>query len=229
MTDLLTYERSDGVTVITLDDGKVNALSTTMLGEISAALKQAEGDSAPTVLAGRSGRFSGGFDLAVIREGGTATGAMVRAGFELSSQMLDFPRPLVVACTGHAIAMAAFLLLSADYRIGADGDFKITANEVAIGLTLPLAAIELCRYRLTRPAADRALGLSEVFSPRQAVDAGWLDEVVPPDEVVARATAKATQLGALNENAHAIVKRRVREPVLAALRSAIDAELPATS
>ncbi len=132
-----------------MDDGKVNVLSIPMLGEINAALDQAESAGAVVVLTGRDGRFSGGFDLAVLRAGGPDALTMLRGGFDLAERLLTFPTPVVVACSGHAIAMAAFLLLSGDYRIGAAGPFKITANEVAIGLPMPMAAIEICRQRLT--------------------------------------------------------------------------------
>jgi enoyl-CoA hydratase len=226
MSDHLTYEQEGGVAVITMDDGKANALSPTMLGELSDSLGRAAKDGAAVVLAGRPGRFSGGFDLAVISRGDQDTIAMLRGGFELAEQMLRFPRPLVIACTGHAIAMASFLLLSGDYRVGADGEFKIMANEVAIGLTMPQAAIELCRYRLTTPAFDRAQILATPYAPADAVAAGFLDEVVAPDAVVARARELATTFVGLNENAHAATKLRVRDSVLTALRAAIDAEFP---
>ena len=224
MADLLSYQREGDIAVITMDDGKANALSLAMLDALRDTLARAEKEQAAIVLAGRAGRFSGGFDLNVIREGSDATAEMVRRGFELSEQMLRFPRPLVIACTGHAIAMAAFVLLSGDYRVGAAGDFKVVANEVAIGLTMPLAAIELCRYRLTPPAYDKTVLLSEVFSPGQAVAAGFFDEVVQPEEVIGRACEKATQLTALNADAHAATKLRARDQLLKALRAAIEAE-----
>ena len=90
---------------------------------------------------------------------------MLRAGFELAERMLSFPMPVVIACTGHAVAMGVFLVLSGDYRIGVAGRYKITANEVAIGLTLPRAAIEICRQRLTPAHFSRATVLAEVFPP----------------------------------------------------------------
>ncbi len=174
----IDYMLADGVATITMDDGKVNVLSPHMLGELNAALDRAEADGAAVVLSGRSGVFSAGFDLAVLRAGGPAAAAMLRSGFQLAARLLAFPAPVLAVCSGHAVAMGVFLLLSADYRIGAAGPFRITANEVAIGLTMPGAAIELCAARLTPAAFSRAVTLAEVYSPAEAAAAGFLDRVV---------------------------------------------------
>ena len=146
---------------------------------------------------------------------------MVRGGFELAARLLSFPRPVVVACTGHAVAMASFLLLSGDLRLGAAGPFRIQANEVAIGLTMPRAAIELCRQRLTPAAFSRAVLLSEAFGPDEAVTAGFLDRVVDPAALNDEARAAAVALTALDGTAHEASKRRAREGTLHAIQAAI--------
>ena len=220
---LCEYAADGRVSTITMDDGKANALSPAMLAEINTALDRAQQDDViAVVLAGRPGRFSGGFDLGVLRAGGPDAEAMLRSGFELAERLLGFPKPVVIACTGHAMAMATFVLCSADHRVGAAGDFKIQANEVAIGLTMPYAALAIVRYRLTRPAFDRAVGLAALFTPDEAVAAGWLDEVVEPDAVVPRAQAVAASFAGLDPAAHAGSKLRARATVLAEIRRAID-------
>ncbi len=224
MTALVSYQCTDAVATITMDDGKVNVLSPQMLGELNAALDRAEAEGAVVVLTGREGRFSGGFDLGVLTSGGEAALDMLDSGWRLAERLLAFPRPVLIACNGHAIAMASFLLLSVDHRIGVRGPFRIMANEVAIGLVLPRAAIELCRARLTPSALQRALNLAEAFSPESAVAAGFLDEIVDPAELVQAAQAKAEQLAALDAHAHTATKRRLREPALAALRTAAAAD-----
>lgn len=228
MGELTAYELKDQVATITTDDGKVNVLSLHMLAEINAGLDRAVADKAAVVLAGREGRFSGGFDLAVFRSGGTDGIKMLREGFTLAERLLSFPTPVVAACTGHAIAMGAFLLLSVDYRIGAAGPFKIQANESAIGMALPTAAYVIARQRLTRNHSHRALALAEAYPPDEtAIAAGWLDRVAGPGEVVAAARAKAEELMALSMQAHAANKLKGRAETLTALRAAIDAEFPA--
>ena len=187
-------------------------------------LDRATEDGAVVVLTGREGVFSAGFDLAVLRAGGSDAVAMLRAGFELAERILSFPTPVLIACTGHAIAMGVFLLLSGDYRIGVVGPHKITANEVAIGLTMPRAAVEICRQRLTPAAFNRAVILAEVFSPADAVAAGFLDRVVPAPELHDVAASAAAELTKLDPDAHAASKLRARAPALKAIRSAIETD-----
>jgi enoyl-CoA hydratase len=222
--ELVSYRLDQSIATITLDDGKVNALSPTMMAQITAALARAEADRATVVLTGRQGILSGGFDLKVLRGGGAEAPAMVRSGFELAERIMAFPRPVVVACSGHAIAMAVFLLLSADYRIGAAGPYRLTANEVAIGLVMPHAAIAITRQRLPPAHVHRALVLAEVYSPDDAVTAGILDRVVPAAELADAARATATALTALNMHAHAATKLRTREATLRALRAALESD-----
>ena len=169
MGTLVSYQLTDSVATITMDDGKVNVMAPQMLAELGTALDRAGADRAVVVLAGRPGVFSAGFDLSVLKAGGSPASAMVQAGFELAERILSFPGPVLIACTGHAVALGSFLLLSGDYRLGAAGRFKITANEVAIGLTMPQVAIEICRHRLTPAHFTRAVTLAEVFPPDDAV------------------------------------------------------------
>jgi enoyl-CoA hydratase len=229
MTDLVSYRLQDSVAIVTLDDGKVNALSRQMLTDIDGALDRAVTDGAIVVLTGRPGVFSAGFDLRVLRAGGEEAPAMVRAGFELAARVLSFPRPVVIACNGHAIAMGAFLLLSGDYRVGAAGPGKITANEVAIGLTMPRPAIEICRQRLAPAHFNRAVVNAEVYAPDAAVDAGFLDRVVDEAQLADAARDAARQLRALDAAAHATTKLRARDKTLAAVRAAIDLDYAAAT
>ncbi|MFO0745496.1 MAG: crotonase/enoyl-CoA hydratase family protein [Myxococcota bacterium] len=229
MDTLVSYRLEGSIATITMDDQKANALSPLMLAELDAALDRAAEHKAVVVLTGRPGTFSAGFDLGVLRAGGPPAVAMFKAGFELSLRLLSFPTPVVVACTGHAIAMGLFLLQSGDYRVGALGPYKIVANEVALGITLPYAAVEVMRQRLTPAAFTRAALLSEPFTPEAAVAAGFLDQAVAPSEVESTAQGLALALTKLNMNAHAASKLRVRAPTLAAIRAGIDADFGAAA
>ena len=224
MSDLVAYKLEHPICTITLDDGKVNVLSPQMLGQMNAALDRAGEDRAAVVLAGRKGKFSAGFDLAVIGKGGSDAVDMLINGFRLAERLLSFPMPVVIACTGHALAMGSFLLLSADYRIGADGAHKIGANEVAIGMTMPRFGVEICRQRLAPAHFHRAVISAEIYSPAGAVEAGFLDRVVPEDELIAAARDKATALAELNMPAHTATKLRARDKALQAVREAIEAD-----
>ena len=219
MTTLATYDLADGIATITMDDGKVNALSTGMLGQVAAHFDQAEADGAVVVLTGRERTLSAGFDLRTEPEGWPE---MLAAGAGLAERMLSFPHPVVVACNGNAIAMGGFLLLSGDYRVGAQGQFRIGLNEVAIGLTLPWFGIAIARHRLTRPYSDRCTVTGVILGPDEALSAGFLDQLAAPDDVAATARAVATQLAGINMDAHAATKLRVRGDVLAGVRDGIE-------
>jgi|SRR5215469_3217391 len=221
MGQRVRYAVDGAIATITMDDGKVNALSSAMLGDINAALDRAQADTDVIVLGGRPGVFSAGFDLPVLREGGDAAGSMLRAGFDLAERLLSFPAPVVIACSGHAIAMGAFLVLSGDFRVGAAGPYKITANEVAIGLTLPRAAVEICRQRLSPAHFNRATITAEVYAPAQAVEAGFLDQVVDAAELDQAVRSAASQLAQLDLAAHSATKLRARKATLHAVHEAI--------
>jgi enoyl-CoA hydratase len=120
--------------------------------------------------------------------------------------------------------MGVFLLLSGDYRIGARGPYKLTANEVAIGMTMPRAAVEICRQRLTPACFNRAVLLAEVFAPEDAVAAGFLDRLVSAGELADAAAGAAAELARLDLDAHAATKLRARRLAMSALREAIDAD-----
>ncbi len=224
MSSLVTYVLEGSVATITMDDGKKNALSSAMLSELNAALDRALSDRATVLLTGREGVFSAGFDLTTLMAGGVNAFNMVRGGFELAAKVLAYPAPVVAACGGHAIAMGAFLMLSADYRFGVSGPFKVVANEVALGLTIPYAAAEICRQRLTPAHFNRTVLLSEVYTPEAAVEAGFFDRVVAPADLTDAAHKLATELTKLNAKAHAASKLRVRAQVLEAMKHAIAAD-----
>jgi enoyl-CoA hydratase len=212
------YRLRDGVATIRIDDGKRNALSPGVFKEIYAALDQAEDDRAILILTGRESVFSAGFDLNVMKRGGANALRMLRAGYALPARVLAYPYPVIAACNGHVLAMGVFLMLSADHVIGCRGDFRIAANEVAIGLPMPRVAAAMLRHRLNPAAFQRAVTLSEYFDPEAALGAGFFDELVDPAELAGRAESLAEQFGELDAHAHTVSKRRIRASVLRQLR-----------
>lgn len=226
MGNLVSYDLADGAATIAMDDGKANALSPAMQAEINAAFDQAEsdGDAKAVILTGREGRFSAGFDLGILGAGGEEALGMLMGGFTLSERLLSFPKPVVMACNGHAIAMGVFLLLSGDYAVGTAGPYKIVANEVAIGLTMPRAAVEICRNRLAPAHFNRAVLTAETYTPEGAIAAGFLDQVVEADRLMTAAQEAAARLAGLNMAAFAATKLRARAGALAAIRAGIEAD-----
>lgn len=212
----------DGICVLRLDHGKPNSISEAVAVELMAALDEAEKTANAVVLLGKPGMFSGGFDLPTMSQGPAAAAAMVKAGGQLLMSIYDHAKPVVVGCTGHAIAMGAFMTMAGDYRIGARGDFKIGANETAIGMTLPTFGIELSRARLSKRHFDRAIVQSTIYDPRGALEAGFLDALVEPDRVEAEALAAAGRLAQLKQPAFRNNKRLAHAEVVELIRSTLD-------
>lgn len=223
--EYVQYELHDNVATIRIDDGKRNALSPQLLREIYQALDQAESDRAIVILTGRESVFSAGFDLNVMKRGGINALRMLRAGYALTARVLAYPHPVIVACNGHSLAMGVFLMLSADYVIGSRGDFKIAANEVAIGMTMPRVAAAMLRNRLTPSAYQRAVTVAEYFDVESARDAGFFDELVAPQDLTSRADACANAYKALDPQAHKISKRRLRAALIRRIRLSIPLDL----
>jgi enoyl-CoA hydratase len=229
MSGLVDYELNGAVATIALDDGKLNVFSIRMLQALHAALDDAQRDGAVVVLRGRAGCFSAGFDMNVFGAGPEPILEMLTLGATLAERVLSFPRPVLVACSGHAIAAGAFLPLAADVRIGVDGPFQIGLNEVRIGLTVPSFAIELARGRLAPAHFDAAVVGARMYEPAGAVAAGFLDRVVAAEELDEASLAAAAALAELNGRAHVATKLRARAETLDRLRAAIDGELTAAN
>lgn len=222
---LVSYEFKDGIATITMDDGKRNALPPEMFKQIYAAFDQAEADKAVVILTGREDVFSAGFDLKVMKAGGANTLKMLKMGYSLTARVLEYPYPVVMACNGHCFAMGVFLMLSGDYIIGSQGDYKVSANEVAIGIPLPRVAEAMLRHRLKPATFQRAGILAEHFSVEAAQDAGFFDEVVPVQELAARAQEKAQALAKLDMPSHKTTKLRVRKDIISHIRRSIPVDL----
>lgn len=219
--ELIDFEINEQIAVITLKNGKVNAISPQVIAEINSALDQAQAAEAVVIFTGREGMFSGGYDLKVMKESSASAVSLVTAGSTLARRMLSFPFPIIAACSGHAIAKGAFLLLSCDYRIGTSGPYKLGLNEVAIGMTMHQAGIKLARNRVPMNYLTRSVINAELFNPETAVLAGFLDTVVEHEHLMETATAAAKQMLTLNMTAHYGTKLKEREEILKDLDEAI--------
>jgi enoyl-CoA hydratase len=222
VTELVTIHVEKKVATITIQNGKVNAISHQVLDELNKALDQAEQEKAVVVITGKPGMLSAGYDLNVMKESMSAAMQLVERGSKLSRRLLSFPFPVVVACSGHAVAKGAFLLLSADYRIGVDGDFKIGLNEVAIGMSMHDAGVELARGRLASVFLNRSVVLAEMVSPQDAITMGFLDKVVGQNEFLPTVSFIAQTLTKLDMKAHYNTKMKVRAELLNKLDAAIE-------
>jgi enoyl-CoA hydratase len=215
------YEVRDSIGILWLDDGKVNALTLDRVNACLQGLDRAEKEAQALLIVGRPGCFSAGFDLSVLRQGGDAASEMFLAGSELALRLYAFPYPVVIACTGHAIAMGAILCLSADTRIGAEGDYKIGLNEVAIGVALPELGVELARERLSKRHLNHAVLQAQLYTPSEAVDVGFLDRVTSPDTQIDECIETAQRLASLDSAALTSTKLQLRGDAITRIRDSL--------
>ena len=211
---MLNYQTKGEVAVIHIDDGKANAISHAFIDQLTRALERARNEASAVALFGRPGRFSAGFDLSVVNAGGAAAQTRAAAGGAMLKANNSHPLPVVVGCTGHAIAAGALILLAADSRIGAGGEFKIGLNETSIGAVLPPFALALADDRLSKRHQTAAIIQAELYDPIGAVDAGFLDLVVEPSALMEDTLAEATRLAALPNAAYAGNKIAIRTPFI---------------
>lgn len=228
MSSILQYDLDGDVAVLRLDDGKANAIGPDTVAALDEALTRAELEAGALLLVGREGKFSAGFDLSVMTSGVETMQGLVRSGAELLIRLYASPLPTVAACTGHALAMGSLLLLASDTRIGADGPFKLGLNEVAIGMGLPIFAVELARDRLSPRYFTAATVQGQVFDPAGAVEAGYLDRLVPADELEGAAREEAGRLGQLRRGAVGHTKTRARQATVDHIRATLADDMAAT-
>jgi len=226
MPEYVDYKVADDVATLTMDDGKANAFGPAMIAALSDGLDRAVDDARVVVVSGRPGVMCGGFDLKIIRGGDPAAGlAMRSAGAEALMKFYLHPQPVIFACTGHAIAAGALLILTGDMRIGMDGDFKIGLNETSISLSLPSFGLELARDRLDPRMVTRATLGAELFAPAEAAKVGYLDRAVAADDFSAAIDQAAEDMLELGLEAFAATKVRLRQPTVDRIRATFAAEL----
>ncbi|MGB2358862.1 MAG: crotonase/enoyl-CoA hydratase family protein [Porticoccaceae bacterium] len=227
MSDAVTLTIEDGVAHIVMDDGKVNVLGYAMWDALEAAFDQAEEAGAVVVLQGREGIFSGGFDLKEMGKGPQNAMELTSRGSKMARRILSFPRPVIGVSTGHCIAMGAFLMLACDYRIGAAGDFKTGLNETMIGMTMHNFGIELARYRIPLHYFSRAVINAEIWSPQEAISAGFYDRIAPVEQLSDAAAMAAKMFGSLDMTAFNGTKNKSRKDFLELLDRCIEMDLVA--
>lgn len=223
MTELLTYDLSDDVATIRLDDGKANAFSNAMFDAVGAAMDRADGEAKIIVLRGKEGIFSAGYNLKELMLGGETAVNLVRRGSEFAVRMMETRKPVICAGDGHVVALGAFLFLAADYRIGRNGPFQVGLPETAKGLPMHNFGRELAFPRLNQRYFSRAFINGEMFTPDAAVDVGYLDEAV--DDVDAAVAKAVAFFKSVSLHAFAINKPRGHQTLLPVLKQAIEDDM----
>ncbi|MDE0653513.1 MAG: crotonase/enoyl-CoA hydratase family protein [bacterium] len=218
MSEVVSVRFVDSVAVITIDDGKANVLTVDVFDRLWEALDAAESRAKAVVLVGRPGVFSGGLDLHVLRDGSEPAMVLIHKATDVCLRVAEFGCPVVAACTGHAVALGAVLLLCSDLRVGLAGDFRIGFNEVAIGIPVPELVVGLARARLSRRHVTLALNSARLYTPAEAIEVGFLD-TVHGSNVEKHAVAMAADLAAQVEPwafaaTRATMTRRLGESII---------------
>ena len=212
---LATLTSEDDISIITLDDGKANVFSPKMIQDVNECLDKVPTESGALIITGREGMFSAGFDLKIISAGDMqATMDMSLSGFKLLSRLFSFPRPILAACSGHGIALGTFLLCCCDYRIGVKGDYMIGANEMRTNMVIPIPILELINHRVSSSHKYRAILGAEMYSIEDGIDAGLIDEVVDPVNLMETVMLKAKDLATMGHPSYTLTKELlIREPL----------------
>jgi len=224
MAELVTTETRGDVAIVRIDRPPANALDLELLAagrQAAASLRDA--DPAAVVIVGRDGFFSAGVDLkAVPQLDDAGQRAMVEGINRIFLDWYSFPRPVVCAVNGHAIAGGMILALCGDYRVCARGDGKFGLTEVKVGVGYPAVAMAIVRAELT-PESARVLALGgELIGPEAAREVRLVDELRDADDVLDRAIEVATDYAALPREAYARVKDQLRGGTIRAMRKVVD-------
>jgi enoyl-CoA hydratase len=214
MTPLVTVTLDGPVATLTLDDGRGNALSTRMLEALDAAVSQAERDARVIILEGRARLLCGGLDLpALVPLGRPALSVFLALFDRVHEHLLGCVRPIITVARGSAVAGGAILLCAGDHRlVGPDG--KVGINEVALGLNFPTPALELVRCALGARGASEAAQSGTLYEGEERRRVGFATEIVPTEQLTARARELAARYTPHDPVALALVRRQLREPFL---------------
>ena len=223
----ISTERTDGLAVLTMDDGKVNAMNPDFLTALEAALDETR-DADAVVLRGRAGTFSAGLDLRlmeVLDEEGTID-LLCRFGRAML-RLWEEPRPVVAAVTGHAVAGGTILAMTCDHAVAAGGDFRWGLTETSVGLAVPSWIISVARANVSADRLDDLILPGRVLDAAGAVEAGFADEVVPPMKVMEVAMARASHLASLPRGPYAYTKGILRGQIIRDARERMEADVRA--
>jgi Delta3-Delta2-enoyl-CoA isomerase len=215
MLDIIKHP--DGIVELKLDRPPVNALNPELVGQLDLALAEAlKGGARAIVLSGRPGLFSAGLDvpeLLGLDEQGMR--AFWTDFFGLLGRVATSPVPIVAALTGHSPAGGTVIALFADYRIQAEGDFRLGLNEVQVGLVVPPAIHQALVRLIGVYAAERHLVAGQMIPVEEALTIGLVDELAPADQVVEQALAWARRHLALPQHAMQATRRLCRADLAA--------------
>ncbi len=210
------------IAVVTFNRPPANALNQELFAELLALLPRLQQPEVRGVVVTGQGRFfSAGLDLFEVFGYEAQKAADFTRDFDDGvTGLFAFPKPVVAAINGHAIAGGAVLAATADFRLVAQGEAKLGLTEILVGVPFPTSALESVRHSCAGPQLREILYRGLTYAPAQAVAARLADEVCPSGELMPRALALATELGSRPAHAFASTKLALRAEGLARMRAA---------
>lgn len=212
----------DGIAKISFDNGKANAISLEVATDLINALDKAKDEAKAVLICGSPGIFSAGFDLKVISQGMDVAQEMLNQGMLMTEKIYSHPQPVITACEGHSVGMGVFIMLAADYRVGAAGEFAIRLPETAIGMPFTTILKIIAKTHISPNHHARAIVQSRPYAPEQAAEIGMLDEVVAPENVIEQAMLRAKELMALPADQYATNKLYMRGEDIDVIRKSLN-------
>jgi enoyl-CoA hydratase len=219
----------DGVTILRIDHGKVNELDVEVLDDLTDRLTEVEDTATPAlVLTGTRSAFSAGADLIrVLREDRAYAARGVKSLDRAFTKLFTFPRPVVAAVNGHAIAGGCVLVCACDYRLMSEG--LIGLAELRVGVPFPTAALEIVRTRVGPQGLAELVYFGDVYSPEDARARGLIDDIVETDQLIPAAVAIAQRLASIPASTFLHTKRALRRDAMERIeRYRSDADREAT-
>jgi len=217
----MEYQLKDKIALISMDDGKANAVNHDFVDTLNELLDRAENEATAVILQGREGMFSAGFDLKVLAKGQEEASALVNKGMVLITRLYALPLPLISVCAGHAFGMGAFILLASDNRLGSHSDYKVNLPETAIGMPFNPVLMSLIKAHVSASHQTSAAVQSRKYSPAEAVAAGFLDQLVESEQLLDQAFSLAEELSKLPAAFYRSNKEYLRETQLKVMREAL--------
>lgn len=212
----------DGIAKISIDNGKANAISLEVATDLIGAFDRAKEEAKAVMICGNPGIFSAGFDLKVLAQGMDAAQTMLDQGMLMTEKIYSHPQPVITACEGHSVGLGVFIMLAADYRVGAAGEFAIRLPETAINMPFTTIFKVIAKAHITPSHHARAIIQSRPYTPEQAAEIGMLDEIVEPPKVVEQALLRAKELAELPSDQYAVNKLDMRADDIEVIKKSLN-------
>jgi enoyl-CoA hydratase len=220
----IQIERVGQIAVLRIDRPPANAIDLDLANEFATALEGVEtiDGIAALIVTGTGNCFSAGLDLKALPSYDRAQQqAMVMQVNRLFGGLYGLPLPTIAAVNGHAIAGGVILTLCCDYRIGAEGDYKLGLAEARVGVPFPVAAMAIVQSELSHPVSRKMVLTARNSSPGEALSMGVLDELQPLELLLTQAMEVAQEMAAMPRSIYGRIKRELRGPALARIDDAI--------